>query len=106
MAVVTVGCKLPNGIILELDGKRVTLNGVNSSEIIGGHGLTHGVDKEFMDVWLERNKDLSIVKGSFIFCHENAKNTAAEAKDRKKEKTGLEQLSRSKLPNGLKEMTA
>jgi hypothetical protein len=106
MSLTVVGCKLPSGIILELDGKRVTLNGVNSSEIIGGHGLTHGVDKEFMEVWLERNKALSIVKGGFIFCHENAKNTIAEAKDRKKEKTGLEQLSRSKLPNGLKEMTA
>jgi hypothetical protein len=105
MALVTVGCKLPNGIILELGDKRVTLNGINSTEIIGGHGITDGVDKEFMDTWLARNKDLSTVKRGFIFCHEKANDTRAEAKDRKNESTGLEPMNPKKLKNGLTALT-
>ena len=106
MALVSVGCKLPNGIILELGEKKVVLKGLNSSELIGGHGITEGVDKEFMDAWLLAHKHLKFVKEGFIFCHENAKNLAAEAKDRRKEKTGLEPLDQTALPKNLEKMTA
>lgn len=34
--VVVVGCKLPNGIVLEVEGYSVVLNGANSSNVIGG----------------------------------------------------------------------
>ena len=37
---VTIGCKLATGLIIGIGGKQVTLNGANSSRIIGGYGLT------------------------------------------------------------------
>lgn len=100
-ATVTVGCKLPNGLILELGDKRVTVKGANSSNIIGGHGITEGVDKEFFDAWMTKNKELSFVKAELLFAHEKTANTTAQAKERKKEKTGLEPLDPEAKPAGL-----
>lgn len=35
--VVTVGCKLPNGLVIDVDGAQpIVLNGANSSNVIGG----------------------------------------------------------------------
>lgn len=104
MALVTVGCKLPNGIVMELGEKRQVLKGANSSNIVGGHGITEGVDKEFFDAWAAKNKDLSFIKGGFVFAHEKPANAAAEAKDRAKEKTGLEPLDPKAKPEGITEV--
>jgi hypothetical protein len=106
MANVIVGCKLPNGIILELGNKKVTIKGANSSAIIGGHGITEGVDKELFDAWMIANKDLSFVKKGFIFAHEVNKNVSAEAKDRRLEKTGLEALDPKDMPKELTPIAA
>src|SRR5438093_12261515 len=101
MATVTVGCKLPNGLILELSDnsgstKKVHIKGANASELVGGHGITHDVDKEFMDAWMAKNKDLSFVKNGFLFVHGKADSAVAEAKEKAKEKTGAEPLPRMK----------
>lgn len=101
MSKVTVGCIYPNGLVLHLGKAQVTLNGSNSSTVIGGHGLTE-VDAEFWDAWLERNKGLSFVRNGKVFAHEKAKNTKAEAKEKAKEKSGLEPLDPSKAPVGIK----
>ena len=45
-ATVTVGCKLPNGFVLEVGNQSVVLKGSNDSSLIGGHGITHGVDAQ------------------------------------------------------------
>jgi hypothetical protein len=89
MPQVTVGCKLPQGIHLDHAGKRVTLNGYNTSEIIGGHGLTT-VDKEFFDAWKAEHKDFEPVKQGLIFAHEKESNTRAEAKEKANNKSGFE----------------
>lgn len=89
---VTVGCKVANGLLLELNGKKVRINGTNSAQLIGGHGITEGVDGEFMDAWLTANKDLSFVKGGFLFVHDKTTNVTAEAKEKASEKTGMEPL--------------
>lgn len=89
---VIVGCKLANGILLELNGKKVQINGANSAQLIGGHGITEGVDGEFMDAWLSAHKELSFVKGGFLFVHDKAVNASAEAKEKAEEKTGMEPL--------------
>lgn len=58
---VVIGCKLPNGLIIEhkgvsveLRGSRIPLNEdgqpVSDRQIIGGYGVTE-VDKEFWDAW-------------------------------------------------------
>ncbi|WP_048996416.1 hypothetical protein [Burkholderia multivorans] len=89
MPFVTVGCKLPNGLHIEVNGKRVTLNGSNSSNVIGGHGLTQ-VDAEFFAKWLEDHKDYAPVKAGLIFAHEKSVNAEAEAKEKANNKSGLE----------------
>lgn len=90
---VTVGCKISNGLLLELNGKKVHIKGANASDLVGGHGITEGVDGDFMEAWLEKNKDLSFVKGGFLFLHEKAASVVAEAKEKAAEKTGMEPLA-------------
>lgn len=60
---VTVGCKLPNGLVLEVDGHQQAVAGYRGEDvrIIGGYGLTP-VDKELWDAWLKIHKDQPYVK--------------------------------------------
>lgn len=104
MPQITIGCKLPNGLILEVGEKRVTLNGSNSSAIIGGHGITENVDADFFGAWLKANKDLSFVKAGHVFAHEKAANVAAQAKERASEKTGFEGMDPGKPGPGLEKV--
>lgn len=87
---VTVGCKLPNGLILELNGQTVEINGANSSRLVGGHGITYDVDAEFFDAWLEAYADRAMVRNGFIFAHDKAADTKAEAAEKENNATGLE----------------
>jgi hypothetical protein len=102
MATVTVGCKLPHGLHLDLNGKRVTLLGTNSSAVIGGHGITENVDKEFFEKWMSLNKESAAVKAGLIFAHERAGNAQAEAKEKKENKNGFEGLDPKKPAPGIK----
>ena len=114
---VTVGCKLPNGLIMELAepaagrqlipapiGERHTLNGSNSTLIDspfgrvaqGTHryGITH-VPKEFAEAWFARHKDFEFVKRGQVFIVKDAAAAASEAKLRENDsatRTGLEAL--------------
>lgn len=90
MQTVTVGCKLPHGLHLDIGEKRVTLAGANASQVIGGHGITENVDKEFFEKWLSLNKDSVAVQRGLIFAHDKAGNTKSEAIEKQEEKTGLE----------------
>lgn len=99
---VTVGCKLPHGLHLDLGDKRVTVNGANSSLIEGGHGLTQNVDKEFFEAWMAVYKDHPAVKAGHIFAHDKESNTRAQAKERAKEKTGFEGLDQENPMPGIK----
>lgn len=87
---VTVGCKLPNGLIIEVGGKSVELNGANASNIIGGHGITYNVDADFFNAWLEAHADRAMVRNGFIFAHDKAADTKAEAAEKADNATGLE----------------
>ncbi len=78
---VIVGCKLPNGLIIQMGDKKVELKGANSTEIVGGHGLTT-VDKEFWDAWHSANLDFPAVENELIFASKSEKEAAAEAKDK------------------------
>ncbi len=104
---VTVGCKLPNGLHLELGGQRfATLRGTNAAEIVGGHGITRDVDADLFAGWMEQNKDLPMVKNGFIFGSAKTSDVIAEAKEHVDEKTGLEELDPNALPKGLEAATA
>jgi hypothetical protein len=91
---VTVGCKLPNGIVIQIGEKKVKLNGFNQNMIqVGdGFGLTEGVDKEFFDAWCEKHKAFAVVKNGMVFAQKNTTEAAAQGKDLKEKKSGLEQL--------------
>lgn len=102
MATVTVGCKLPSGLHLDIPGKgRVTLNGANSSNVIGGHGITENVDAEFLAAWMKMYADHPAVKAGLIFAHEKASSTTAEARDKTKNKSGFEGIDPAKPGPGI-----
>jgi hypothetical protein len=96
MSTVTVGCKYPTGIILQVGNTTFSINGSNSSEIFGGHGITDDVPKELWDAWLAENKNHDLVTGGFIFAHEARKEVKAEAKDKVQNKTKAEALDKPK----------
>ena len=98
MNTVTVGCKLPNGIWLQVgDSKPVRINGWNNNAIIGAeHGLTENVPAELWEAWKKEHADSKLLKGGFIFATGNEKSTVAKAKEQKSNKSGLEQMPRLK----------
>lgn len=102
-ATVTVGCKLPHGLIAEVGKESVTFLGSNASELIGGHGITENVSKAFWDAWVAQMSDwFEPLKQGFIFAYESEKSTYSKAKEMAKEKTGFEQLIPKDPNNGVK----
>lgn len=116
---ITVACKLPHGLVLQLqreekfqepslggyrDAKRfvkegdpVTIKGwarpadqAPLVPIAGGFALTHGVDAEFWDKWLEQNAEHPSVKGGFIYASGKAADVEAHARLYEGERSGFE----------------
>lgn len=115
-ATVTVACKLPHGLHIQIReiektrdgeiskgiGPVVTLNGANHDEAIAGHGFTPDVDKEFFDKWLSQNKEQPFVKNKLVFAQEKEGSAKAQAKDQKGNKTGFEGIDPQKPGDGIK----
>ncbi|AOF18146.1 hypothetical protein BED35_05975 [Yersinia enterocolitica] len=99
--VLTVGCKLPNGLVLEQDGYQVELNGSNSSLVFGGYGLTEGIDKDAFDKWLSVHKDQPYVKNDLVFAQAKTNSAQAKASENAKVKSGLEGLPQDKPMPGI-----
>ncbi len=121
-ATVSVGCKLPHGLMLQLYsapkdnkpakalGKPVRIAGANQNYtetglIVpkGAFGLTDGVDKAFMDKWMHDNRDMEAVTQGLIFVHDKDVSVRAEGKARKEQMTGFEGKDPKKLPADLTE---
>lgn len=89
---ITIGCKLPQGIVLKLDDypETVTLKGRNA-DMKGGLGirlLDYGVtevEEEFWEKWKSQYSNFQPFKNKAIF-------EADEAEELANEKTGLEPL--------------
>lgn len=101
MATITVGCKLPNGLIITCGGKSATLAGANSSRIVGGYGLT-AVDKDFFEAWTKEYASFAPLKHGLIFAQEKPASAEAQAKEQAEVKSGLEPLPKDRPGNGLK----
>ncbi len=99
--VVVVGCKLPNGIVLEQDGYRVILNGANSANIVGGYGLTEGVDKDAFEKWIKTHADQAYVKNELVFAQAKTNSAESKAKENASVKSGLEGLPQDKPAPGI-----
>lgn len=129
-ATVSVGCKLPNGLIMELVtpaegrqlipapiGERHTLKGANDCLVktpfgpvaAGMHkyGVTQ-VPRAFAEEWFKRYKDMECVKRGQVFILQSTddKSITAETKERQGDsqtRTGLEALvdKDPRLPKGV-----
>lgn len=118
---VTIGCKLPWGVKLDIREAPVTVKGelvagkvimavtlrgsaqqrlmeadgmpiIEHPHVVGGYGLTYNVDKAFWDRWSEENKDYQPFATGMIF----AVNSRDSAKDRGRDGRDV--------PNGLEPM--
>lgn len=98
---IVVGCKLPNGLVVEQDGYTVTLNGANSSNVVGGYGLTEGVEKDAFEKWLEVHKNQLYVKNELVFAQAKANSAQSKANENASVKTGLEGLPQDKPMQGI-----
>ncbi len=98
---VTVGCKLPNGLIINVEKTKVQLNGANTSAIAGGYGLTHNVDAAFFAQWLKLHADSNVVKKQIVFAQEKEVNAKAQASDQRTVTTGLEGMAKDKPEPGV-----
>jgi hypothetical protein len=98
-----VGCKLSNGLTVELFSGKIgsdrrtvwkqTLKGMNDVRIVGGYGLTHGVDTEKMTEWLKRNAEHPAVKNGLIFMHTEVAGAKDRAREGREIRTGLEAIN-------------
>jgi glutamate synthase domain-containing protein 1 len=106
----TVGCKLPNGIHLDFveRGKamrRVSLRGANSSRVIGGFGITEGVPAEFFEEWMATHQDLPAVSNGLIFAMEKSASVADKAEEYKSLLNGLEPMPQEDKAAGIKKLS-
>lgn len=127
-ATVTVACKLPHGLLLQLQrpitiaeptttnpdrtvtryerfGKVIPINGCaipmdrpSSKELRGGYALTRDVDADFFSKWLEQNKGLSAVEGGFIFASEQPAVIDKYINQGADKRTGMEPADPQNLP--------
>lgn len=102
MAVVTVGCRLPSGLEIQVGEKKIELAGQNQRykelgiEIIllkdEDYGTTE-VDASFWEAWKQIvGQDFAPLKSGAIFESKNATEAKAQAKDLKEKKTGHEPM--------------
>lgn len=124
MPLITVGCKLPQGLIIEVgykvvpggvmrgaDYKRLRLRGANMHHVAGAMapadlapGLTHNVDEAFFDAWVKSHIDTNIVKNKLVFKSVDKVEAEAQALDVTEQKTGLEPIDPKKA-EGVKPRT-
>lgn len=121
--VVTVACKLPNGLILRVfdmaedhepvlgggsrkvskavpredtyavHGSAKPFNQEVDWQIIGGYGLTPNIPREFYDKWEEQNASAAYVKNALVFAYERMENCVSAAKDHKEVLSGMQPLT-------------
>lgn len=104
---VVVGCKLPNGLIIEVGSPgadnywRVQLKGSNDARVIGGYGITENVDEENFGRWLKSHAFMPAVKNGLIFVHGTVESARDCATDRKDLKHGFEAVDPKQPPKGI-----
>jgi hypothetical protein len=119
---VTVGSKLPNGLVLRLydettvhepvmgggtravkayraNGREFTINGTGVMwgqqrpfQMAWGAALTPGVPRDLWERWCDQNKGCAVLENGLVFAATKSADVVAKAKDSKGQKTGLEPL--------------
>ena len=100
--IVMVGCKLPNGLIIQVGDKRACLRGSAipvqprrkfvAPEMVLLDSL-NPIDKELWDEFVAKmGPDYAPIKSGAIYAANNKAELMVKAKDREKVKTGMEPL--------------
>lgn len=97
MKTILIGCKLPCGIELDIGNRAVMINGMNTSLIAGGFGLTN-VDADDWVYLSAAYSDHAAFKNKSIFTAGTASvaDAASVADELRDEKTGLEGIDPKK----------
>lgn len=123
-ATVTIACKLPAGMALEIregEGEQMefhrfavlvgttdprnTQDGMNRAAV-GGYGLTPGVSQDLWERWLDQNKFLPAVKNGLIFAYDKLELVKGQAREMADVKSGFERLDPiNPMGDGTIEMT-
>lgn len=79
--------------IVEVKGPSGTaFNIITSHRVVGGYGLTPGVDAEFFAEWLRQNMDLDVVRNNMIYAHEQEESTVSFSKENAERHSGMEPM--------------
>ena len=122
---VSIACKLPNGIVLELPGHpRVYIKGsaveiglpserrttqdlsVPPLLVPGGFALTPDVDADFWRAWSTAYAGMEVLQKGLLFAMPKPQDARAKAREMAKEKTGLEPIDPDKMGDGLERVSA
>lgn len=98
MSTVIIGCKLPHGIVLHgTAGQDIKLNGVNSSLVAGGFGLTH-VDESEAAYLFAQYAEFGPFKSEAIFSYhtDSVADVASLGEELADVKTGFEGMDPDK----------
>lgn len=125
---VSVACKLPNGLMLQnykmvdsmepvqggasrmvkvaqKDGAPIRIHGTSRPHgqaprcpIVMGFAITKGIPADFWERWLKANAVSAIVKNGLIFANPDMDGLRGEAKDNRKQFSGMEPLAQKDDP--------
>lgn len=96
--IIKIGCTLPHGIVLELDGRFVTIAGANQNtneffKILGEFGTTD-VDADYWAEWKKRNFAFQpLVSGALYEAGKDDKSAKDKGKDQAKIDHGFAPLN-------------
>lgn len=103
---VSVGCKLPAGLILEMgigtdkyqkfavigsNGPNAGHGRIAGSMLSNGYGITFGIPAAFMEAWLKKHANLDAVRNGIIFALPQ-KDAVDMTKTFETQKTGFEPI--------------
>ncbi|QPF81669.1 hypothetical protein IC762_17750 [Bradyrhizobium genosp. L] len=77
---------------IKINGPAVPFGATPPFVIAGGYALTPNVPGDFMEKWMEANKDSPMVKNNVIFVQKSDAAAQKQAKEQKEVQSGLERL--------------
>jgi hypothetical protein len=86
---------VPNGHQAVIKGNAFSPMTGPRGQMSGGYALTHGVDADLWNSWLQANADSDMVKNKLVFAHEKRDSVADKAKGMRTVKSGMEPLDMS-----------
>lgn len=90
----TIACKLPQGLDIQLPHHRIhlKLHGTHSPFAVAGHGMTRGVKAADWAVIQEVFKEAAWLKNETVFAMRDPESAADKAEDRKEINVGFDPI--------------